>query len=432
MKKLAILAVALVIAPAVGLLATGTQEAGPVTLTLWFPAGEITATSMPLRDGTEPWSAFEAENNCVVDVVAVDYETMKQKLLTALAGGTAPDIGMIDGSWMGQFVKDGALVEIPDAHAREWMAGVSPDTKALSDWGGGKMYGYPSWGEDAYALTWNVEMFRQAGFDPYKAPAYLDEFRRYSDKLAVREGGEIKRVGYAIRHVGHPHGIVDKWDWLSVSSGVKYIDPPTSISGGKAVFNVPSVISAFQKAHDMVYVDKSTSLDFPDPREALLKGLAAMQISEVISIQVRQPREAPNLEWAFAPPPAAERGGKPAVHTAAWQYAVFSPSENQKLALEFVRWFNSKEQDFEQAKMYKSTPRWNDNWNSEPFVSDPYTKQFLALLPYGQPYPKHLALPGVMEALGAGVQKILHDEMAVAAAMAEAEKKANQAISAVK
>ncbi len=431
MKKLAIFAIVLLIAPAVGLLATGTQEKGPVTLTLWYPAGEITATSMPLRDGTDPWTAFEAENNCVIDVVAVDYETMKQKLLTALAGGTAPDIGMIDGSWMGQFVKNGALAEVPAAYAREWMAGVSPDIKTLSDWGGGKMYGYPSWGGDAYALTWNIEMFEQAGFDPNKAPAYLDEFRQYSDKLTVREGGEISRVGYAIRHLGHPHGIVDKWDWLSVSSGVKYIDPPSNITGGKAVFNLPSVVTAFQKAHDMIYVDKSTSLDFPDPREALLKGLAAMQISEVISIQVRQPREAPNLKWSFAPPPAAEKGGKSAVHMAAWQYSVFSLSKNQELAQKFVHWFNSKENDFKQAKMYKSTPRWNENWNSEPFVSDPYTKQFLSLLPYGQAYPKHLALPGVMEALGAGIQKILHNEMDVAAALAAAEKKANQAIAAV-
>jgi len=36
-----------------------------------------------------------------------------------------------------------------------------------------------------------------------------------------------------------------------------------------------------------------------------------------------------------------------------------------------------------------------------------------------------------MEALGAAIQKILHDEMGVAEALAEAEKKANAAIAAV-
>jgi ABC-type glycerol-3-phosphate transport system substrate-binding protein len=430
-KKLAFLAAVLLLLPALWLAAAGQQEKGPVTLTLWYPAGEITATSMPFRDNSQPWAAFEAANNCKVEVVAIDYETMKQKVLTAVAGGQAPDIGMVDGSWMGQFVKDGAFVEIPAADAKAWIAGVSPDTVAESDWGGGKMYGYPTWGMDAYALTWNTDMFRTAGYDPAKAPAYMDEFREYSKKLSVTEGGELKRVGYAIRHVGQPHGIVDKWDWLSVSSGVKYIDPPTTITGGKAVFTAPSTVTAFQKAHDMLYVDKSTSTDFPDPRECLLKGLAAMQISEVVSIQVRQPREAPNLKWAFAAPPAAERGGRPNVHTAAWQYSVFSSTKNKALALAAVKWFNSKENDFAQASKYESTPRWKENYDKEPFLSDPYVKQFKGLLPYGQPYPKHLALPGVMEALGAAIQKILHDEMKVADALAEAEKKANDAIKAV-
>ncbi len=431
MKKALIISLMLLFIPVLMLTAAGEQEKGPVTLTLWFPAGEITATSMPLRDGSNPWAEFEVENNCKIELVAIDYQTMKQKLLTALVGGTAPDIGMIDTSWMGSFVKDDALVQIPTADTKEWLAGVSADTADLSDWGGGKMFGYPAWGVAAYALTWNVDMFKEAGLDPYKAPTYLDEFREYSKKTAVAEGGQLTRVGYAIRHLGHPHGIVDKWDWLSVSSGVKYVDPPTKITGGKAVFNLPSVNKAFQAAHDMIYVDNSTSKDFPDPREALLKGLAAMQISEVISIQIRQPREAPELKWAFASPPAALKGGKPAVSIAAWQYTVFSPSKHQELALKAVKWFNNKKNDYEQAKKYASTPRWKENYSKEPFASDSYVKQFIALTPYGQAYPKHLALPGIMEALGASIQKILHDEMSVADALAEAEKKANAAIAAL-
>ncbi len=432
MKKLTFLITIMILLATLLSFSEGKQEKGPVILTFWYPAGEITATSMPFRDGTKPWTAFEEANNCKINVVAIDYETMKQKLLTALAGGKAPDIAMIDGSWMGAFVKDNALVPIPEKDAKEWLAGVSPDTRALSDWGGGKMYGYPNWGEDAYALTWNVEMFKEAGFPPYKAPTYLAEFREYSKKLAISEGGELKRVGYAIRHLGHPHGIVDKWDWLLVSSGVKYVDPPTKLVGGKSIINIPSVRKALQSAHDMVWVDKSTSLNFPDPRDCLLKGLAAMQISELVSIQVRQPREAPNLKWAFAPPPAAEKGGKPAVHISAWNFSVFSPSKHRELALKAIKWYNNKENDYKLAKKYESTPRWRDNYNREPFVSDPFVKQFKSLLPYGQPYPKNLALPGIMEGLGAAIQKILHNEMSVEQALAEAQKKADAAIEATK
>jgi hypothetical protein len=57
MKKLAILAGILLLLPALWLSDTGAQAKGPVTFTLWYPAGEITA---------------EAANNCKVEVVPID------------------------------------------------------------------------------------------------------------------------------------------------------------------------------------------------------------------------------------------------------------------------------------------------------------------------------------------------------------------------
>ena len=43
----------------------------------------------------------------------------------------------------------------------------------------------------------------------------------------------------------------------------------------------------------MLDVDKSTSLNFPDPRAAFLKGIASMQISETVSIRHASPRRHP-------------------------------------------------------------------------------------------------------------------------------------------
>ncbi len=424
----------LLLLPAFILSAGGTQEkkAGPVTLTLWYPAGEITVTSLPFRDGSNPFARFEADNNCKIDLVAVDYNTMQQKIFTALAGGQAPDIGFIDGSWMSGYLKDDALVQIPDAAAKKWLSSVSPEVVVLSDWGGGKMYGFPSWGEDAYGLTWNKDFFREAGLDPDQAPKYWDTFRKASAATAVKNpDGTLKRVGYAIRHLGQPHGIVDKWNWLLWGAGMKFISDHNALKGGTSTFDLPAVRQGLQMAHDMVWVDRSTSLDFPDPRDCLLKGIASMQISEVISIQVRAPKEAPNLNWGFAPPPAMAPGKDPAVDVAAWSTSVFSQSKNTDLALKAIEYYNTEQMDFEQASKYHSTPRYKVNWDKEPFVSDPYVKQFKELLPYAYVYPRTLALNGILDAVGAAVQKILHDEMAVQAALVEAQNKANAAIKAL-
>jgi multiple sugar transport system substrate-binding protein len=401
-------------------------------LTFWYPAGEITATSMPFRDGSDPWAKFEADNNVQVDVVAIDYDTMQQKVFTALAGGKAPDIAMIDFSWMGGFIKDGALAAIPDADAKAWMASVSPETVAISDWGGGKMYGFSTWGVDAYALTWNKQMFRDAGLDPNQAPKYWADFRTASKKTAVTDSsGKLTRVGYAMRHLGQPHGIVDKWHWLLVGAGMQLNSDQFALKGGTARINLPSVREGLQMAHDMVWVDKSSSLDFPDPRQALLSGIASMQISELVSIQVRQPKEAPDLVWGFAPPPAMRPGFDPKVQVAAWNYSVFSQSKEKDLALKAVAWFNNKDNDYNQAKKYDSTPRYKDNWAREPFASAPNTKAFLDLLKFGTTYPRSLALNGILDAVGSAVPKILHNEATVVDALAQAEQQANDAIKAL-
>ena len=427
MKKAQVMFMLLFLVPA--LLTTAADKK---KLTFWYPAGEITATSMPFRDGSDPWAKFEADNNVQVDVVAIDYDTMQQKVFTALAGGKAPDIAMIDFSWMGGFIKDGALAAIPDADAKAWMASVSPETVAISDWGGGKMYGFSTWGVDAYALTWNKQMFRDAGLDPNQAPKYWADFRTASKKTAVTDStGKLTRVGYAMRHLGQPHGIVDKWHWLLVGAGMQLNSDQFALKGGTARINLPSVREGLQMAHDMVWVDKSSSLDFPDPRQALLSGIASMQISELVSIQVRAPKEAPDLDWGFAPPPAMRPGSSPKVQVAAWNYSVFTQSREKSLALKAVAWINNRDNDYNQAKKYDSTPRYKENWAREPFASAPNTKAFLELLKYGTTYPRSLALNGILDAVGAAVPKVLHNEATVVEALSQAEQQANDAIQAL-
>jgi ABC-type glycerol-3-phosphate transport system substrate-binding protein len=427
MKKAQVVFMLLLLVPALLITAADKKK-----LTFWYPAGEITATSMPFRDGSDPWAKFEADNNVQVDVVAIDYDTMQQKVFTALAGGKAPDIAMIDFSWMGGFIKDGALAAIPDSDAKAWMASVSPETVAISDWGGGKMYGFSTWGVDAYALTWNKQMFRDAGLDPNQAPKYWADFRTASKKTAVTDSsGKLTRVGYAMRHLGQPHGIVDKWHWLLVGAGMQLNSDQFALKGGTARINLPSVREGLQMAHDMVWVDKSSSLDFPDPRQALLSGIASMQISELVSIQVRAPKEAPDLDWGFAPPPAMRPGSSPKVQVAAWNYSVFTQSREKSLALKAVAWINNKDNDYNQAKKYDSTPRYKDNWAREPFASAPNTKAFLDLLKYGTTYPRSLALNGILDAVGAAVPKVLHNEASVMDALSQAEQQANDAIQAL-
>jgi ABC-type glycerol-3-phosphate transport system substrate-binding protein len=397
-------------------------------LTLWYPAGEVTAGAAHFGDKTL-FTEFEAKNNCKVEMVAGEYDTLIQKIITAMVGGDVPDILFIDRSWVPGFLKEEVLDPVPAAEAKAWLSQVTPEIVELSDYGQGKMYGYPQYGIDVYGITWNKDQFREAGLDPEKAPRTWAELREYCKKLVKTDAsGNITRVGLAIRHVGQPHGVVHKFLWAIWAGGGDLVSDPKALRGGQAKFNTPGVKEALQLVYDMIYVDKSTSLNFPDPRDAFLKGVASMQISETISIHARAPKEAPNLKWGVALPPVRNAGDRPVSNLNSWFYSVPTKSKNKELAWKAIQYINSADKDYELCKKFNSTPRYKASWAKEPFKSDPYCQSLIQMLPYGRAYPNNLGLNGIMEALGAAIQKVWHNEAKVDAALAEAEALANKAI----
>jgi multiple sugar transport system substrate-binding protein len=410
----------------IGLLAPSTEA--KTRLTLWYPAGQITAGAAHFSDKTL-FSEFEAQNDCTIETVESDYETLMQKIVTAIVGGEAPDILFIDRSWVPGFLKEEVLEPVPTADAKAWLGQVMPEIVELSDYGNGTMYGYPQYGIDVYGVTWNKDHFKEAGLDPEKAPKTWAEFRDYSKKLRkVDASGNITRVGFAIRHVGHPHGVVHKFLWGFWGGGGELVSDPKALRGGEATFHTEGVKEALQLIYDMIYVDKSTSLNFPDPRDALLQGISSMQISETISIQARAPKEAPTLKWGVALPPVRKAGDRPVTNLNCWFYCVPTMTKNKALAWKAIQYINSAEKDFELCKKFNSTPRYKANWEKEPFASDPYDQALRKMLPYGRAYPNNLGLNGIMEALGAAIQKVWHNEAKIDAALSEAEALANKAI----
>ena len=398
------------------------------TLTLWYPAGEITMSSALFAD-KNLFAEFEAANNVKVETMALDYDTMRQKVFAAAAGKNLADILFIASGWGSGFAKEEVLEPVAEAKAKAWLSSVSPEIVELSDFGKGRMWGYIQYNIDVNGLTWNKDHFKEAGLDPEKPPKTWPEFREYAKKLTKRDAqGNITRVGYAIRHAGAPYGVLSKHLWAFYVAGARLVDDPDALRGGKVVFNTPGGKAAVQLIVDMLDVDKSTSLNLPDPRVAFLKGIASMQISETVSIKARQPREAPTLKWGMSLPPVPKTGDSPATSLSGWMYSVSRQSKNKDLAWKLVEWINSPEKDYELSKKYDATPRYKVNWEKEPFKSDPYDQALKTMYPYGKRYPNNLGLNGITDALGAALQRVWHHEGSVDEALAEAERLGNKAI----
>jgi len=420
-KVLAIALTLLLLSPALAL-------AGAKTITLWYPAGDVTAGAAHFGDKAL-FADLEQKTGIKVEAVGMDYDTMQQKIFAAAAGRNIADILFVDDSWMPGFLKEEMLEPLADAKAKAWLDAVSPEIRTLSDFGGGQMWGYVQYGIDVYGLTWNKDQFKEVGLDPEKPPKTWAEFRDYAKKLTKRDAqGNITRVGYAIRHVGQPHGIVHKHFWAIYGAGAALVDKPLALRGGKTMINTPGGKAALQLVLDMLDVDKSTSLNFPDPRAAFLKGISSMQISETVSIHARAPKEAPDLKWGMALPPVPKVGDRPASNLGGWLYVVPKLAKNKAEAWQVIEYINSPAMDFELCKKYDASPRYKVNWDKEPFKSDPYNQALKQLYPYGLKLPINLGFNGIMEATGNAIQKSWHHEASVDAALAEAERLANKAI----
>ena len=258
--------------------------------------------------------------------------------------------------------------------------------------------------------------------------------REYAKKLAKRNAaGKLTRVGYAIRYVGHPHGVVHKHLWAIWASGASLIDPPTVLRGGKAGFNNEAGRAAVDLVVKMLYEDKSTAFGFPDPRDALIEQKAAMQISEGSSIASRAFREAPTMDWGVALPPS--RTTKVTNFNTHPTFCVTSSSQKKDISFSFLNYLlrpeiilyaaltaNIHELGFGSISLVK------DVYMHPFFAQNPYYMQTLAMSQYGRAYPINVHLSEVFEIFGSNMVKAWQKDISVEEALAKAEKEVNRVL----
>ncbi|OQA46885.1 MAG: Maltose/maltodextrin-binding protein precursor [Chloroflexi bacterium ADurb.Bin325] len=119
------------------------------------------------------------------------------KLLTAIAAGTPPDVFKFDRFIVAQFAAQGFLTDLTEFANRD---GIKADDYWDFAWEeanyNGKLYALP-YDTDTRALWYNKDIFEEAGLDPEKPPQTLAELQEIADKLTVKGANDrITRWGY--------------------------------------------------------------------------------------------------------------------------------------------------------------------------------------------------------------------------------------------
>ena len=239
--------------------ASGGTAAADEPLTVWL-MGDSGANFEALV------APYVEESGQQVEVVAIPWDSIDEKLTTAVASGSGPDVLQIGLSKLRTFADAGALLPLDDLlgdhpalDPANFPSGISGEATSVS----GEIVSVP-WVSDTRVLFTRTDILAENGIDA--PPATWDELRAAAKTLAGRGDGQY---GYYIPQWDAPLPIEMTW-----SLGGDVID-----ADGNVDFDTPEFLEAVD-LYTGLYSDGSvpTNGDF-DQTQGFISGIAPMLVS---------------------------------------------------------------------------------------------------------------------------------------------------------
>jgi ABC-type glycerol-3-phosphate transport system substrate-binding protein len=304
-----------------------------------------------------------------------DLYTMRDKLLTAIAGSAAPDVAEIDSYWTPIFAQPGSIVNLEPFMADSGYNKADLQAPALlSTQYKGKSYSIP-FNLDTIVLFYNKALFTKAGLDPKKAPATWADIEEMGKKLTLdrNSDGTTDQWGIVFPTKAN-YGAI--WYWLaffSQQNGKLFNEGIT-----EGTFNGDAGAAATDFWRKLVWDDKILTLsagwaDF----EA---GIAAMELTSSAELGgYKDSMGANNI--GIAPLPVGKAG---ATVTGGGNLAILSTCPDKKAAWAFLNWLGSTDINKRWAiatgaiptrKSVIATPEYQDY-----LIRDPFAKTMISTL----------------------------------------------------
>ena len=217
---------------------------------------------------------FEAANPGIkVKHTHVPYDDFRVKIAAAIPAGQGPDVVQLFYGWLQDYLKAGLLQPLPasDFSAVEIEREFFPIVQQMKV--DGKYYAVPT-AVRSLALFCNKALFKEAGLDPNRPPATLDELVDYASKLTKRSpNGDLLQEGLTIDMGGQDH------HWLREVLIRQYGGVPYSADKKSVAYNTDAGVAATQWYIDLVSKQKVGQIGFlTDGVTAFRSGKAGMTI----------------------------------------------------------------------------------------------------------------------------------------------------------
>ncbi|GAA1609998.1 sugar ABC transporter substrate-binding protein [Nonomuraea maheshkhaliensis] len=357
---------------------------------------------------------FTAQNpNIKIKLLSAPYASTKQQLITGAASKTVPDVVGLDGAWVNDFAKQGAITDLSKLMAdANYDAGQLASQVQIK----GKTYMIPVV-NFVYPLFVNKDLLTKAGVA--KVPTTRTEFLDAAKKISAT-GGDVK--GWALPlDTAVPNGIQnDVMSWLWASGGSMLTDGKPNLTGAP----VKSVVEYVKSLNDAgVIAPGSLTMKEQDKVEKFSNGQVGMMIDSLAHINLIK-KNKPDLKFEVAALPAEDGyTGKRGIPYASWGIGISNSTEHKAEAFKFVSYLLSKETN---AKLSTIANGFPGNKNAQPDFSDsdPLFKTAFDIYQQGYPANEFVGLPkseDLMRSLDEQLQLVLTGKTSVDDALAKSQ-----------
>ena len=359
----------LVIAAAVSpLLLTACGRRNDGKIDMWAMGAE--AEKFPLLLATLPRAGQPQ-----VRVQPLPWSAAHEKLLTAYAGGSLPDMGQIGNSWIAELTAIGAILPVPAALqpiVAGQFAGVV-DTNRID----GRLMALP-WYVDTRLQFYRKDLFQAAGFAA--PPDRWDEWKRALHAVRQHQGGN----GYAILL---PINEYEHLTQMALSAGAGFLTP----DGTRGAFRSPQfrrALAFYKSLFDERLAPIAGAAQISNVWNEFARGYFAVYPSGPWTIGDMKSRLPPALQssWATAPFPGPDGPGRSTPGGSS--LVVFAHARDPAAAWRLVTDLLTPASQAKLQALTGDLPPTRAVWDQAGLTADPVTEAFARQLDRTSALPK--------------------------------------------
>jgi multiple sugar transport system substrate-binding protein len=336
----------------------------------------FTGTDRPVVEAlTEEFN--RSQTGIEVKMEIMPWDSLWQKLMPALLAGNGPDFVGMDMGRIPEFAQANRLLALDDYLAKSTVLrrDIIPEAVTRNSTYQGSLYGIPM-AFNTVVLYYNKQMFRDAGLDPEKPPATLEELQNAWARLIKRDvNGQV--IQYA-QSMGIRSTIenIPVFMWLY---GAEYV------VDGRSALNSPQALEAMTMLAEAFKAGVSpVGLTGQQADDLLLGGKAAMEING--------PWMIPGILGAGIDMGIAEIPAGPVGRRTAGGCSVFCINKDataKDASWAFIEYWNREDSQKKWALGVGFPPNRTDMINDQDLLrQNPNIRYFLSGMPYSKMHLK--------------------------------------------